>query len=157
MDIGLPGPPGIFNNPLSHTGISYDVQPSPSSIDVALDLSISDGTLKAKVSSMGTFTTTLTPSGNLPSLLASGLAWPIAAELAAALPPLLANSPLIQDISIDLVTISPTTQVILGQQVTVQPSSLQIAEGPNGYLMLSGSIARTVTPLPPPPPRTWKL
>ena len=135
-------------NSLESVSVSYDAEPHPSSINVGLQLGISsDGKkLTATLEKIDTFTVTLTPTGSFSDLVGSAFAYPIAAELAAALPPLLANSPLIHDISIDLVTIGSTTQTIFGQQVTVQPSNLQIAVLPSEDLMLSGDLALTVAP-----------
>lgn len=118
-------------------GLSYSASTQPSSIDVQFNLGFSNTTLKATIASVPPFIITLTPSGNVAQEIVSGIAWPLAQLMGTILPPLASN--LIDGYSFDIITVSPSTQTIGGEQMTVTPSNLNLGMF-NGMLMVSGSI-----------------
>lgn len=119
-------------------GIDYKARTQPSTVDARFGLGFSNQTLRARVSNVQGFVIILTPSGNLAERIMSGVAWPLAQTIGAALSPMARK--LITGKSFDVLTVPPAIQTVEGERVTVTPSSLSLSSYA-GMLMVRGSIS----------------
>jgi len=112
---------------MSDVGVSYDATVTPSPVSVGFNLSFSNTTLQARVSSIDLFLIELKPSGgNVLDQFASTFAYPMAAAMGMVLP--LTFRGLIEGYTFDVLTVSPSTRTVMDEQVTVQPSRLSISK-----------------------------
>lgn len=119
-------------------GLDYNASTQPSSVGATIGLNFSGTTLKGQIQQVGSFVIQLTPAGNISETILSGIVWPLAQTIGAALPALGSN--LLTSFSFTLATMSPQTTSVMGETMTVTPSNLSL--GSNGdMLMLSGSLS----------------
>jgi hypothetical protein len=126
---------------MSEIGISYEAgtQPNPIGFDVVIGLSGTD--VKATISNVQPFIAVLKPTGNVAEVIMSGAAWPLAQTMGVAVPPL-ATQLVRQLPPITVTSISPFTQTVEGETLTITPRNLKVGEW-NGMMMVSGDIAVT--------------
>lgn len=122
---------------MADIGINYDAKVQPSPVRVQLGLSFDNTTLKAKVAGIDPFVIVLKPTGNVAEVIMSGIVYPLAQTLGVTLPPLARS--LFDGYSLDVLTIDPSTQTIMGEQITVSPSKMSISNH-NGMLMVQSAV-----------------
>lgn len=122
---------------MSDIGISYNATTEPSAVGAKFSLSFSGTTLRAGVAQINNFIISLTPSGNISEAILSGVAWPIAQALGAALPSLARN--LIDGYSFSVMSISPSRYTLEGDEITVSPGDLSLSNY-GDMLMVQGNL-----------------
>jgi len=122
---------------MSDIGINYDASTTPSTIGVSFGLSFSNTTLRGTVRDIDNFVINVKPSGNVSEQILSGVAWPIAQTLGAVLPSL--GKGLISGYSFDFLTISPSTQNIDGEPLTISVSGMSLSNY-QGMLLVQGGV-----------------
>ena len=125
---------------MSDVGINYDATVKPSPVRTRLSLGFSNTTLQARVASIDPFIMELKPSGNIVEEVVSTVAYPLAQSLGVILP--LSARSLIEGFTLDVLTIEPSTQTIMGEQVTVGPGNIRISNN-NGMLMVLAQVKIT--------------
>lgn len=119
-------------------GLDYNASTQPSSVGATIGLDFSGTTLKGQIQQVSSFIIELTPSGNVSETILSGIVWPLAQTIAAALPAVGSN--LLTSFSFTLATISPQTTSVMGETITVTPSNLSLGND-GDMLMISGSLS----------------
>ncbi len=122
---------------MADIGLNYTADTRPPQVGVRFGLSFNNTTLRATVRGIDNFVIMLTPSGNIAETIVSGIGWPLAQTIGAILPQL--GKDLINGISFDVVTISPTQQQVADEQITIIPSNLSLSNA-GGMLMVQGQI-----------------
>jgi hypothetical protein len=125
---------------MADVGINYSAQTEPGRVNAQVGIQFIGTTLRATIRAVDNFIIKLTPSGNVSEQILSGAAWPIAQTLGVALPPLAHD--LIVGYSFDITTISPMTQSVEGETVTIAISNLNVSNF-NGMLLLRGKVGVT--------------
>ncbi|WP_372394268.1 hypothetical protein ABMY26_04315 [Azospirillum sp. HJ39] len=98
--------------------IGYDASISPSPVPLSIQISASGSNVLATVSPPPPVSIGLTPTGDISSIILSGIAWPLASVIVNLLQPL-ADQLLVANNPYAVVTIPQTTQSINGVPVTI--------------------------------------
>lgn len=122
---------------MSDIGLSYDATTEPSQFGVTFSLSMSGSTLQATVREVQPFIVRLTPSGNVPETIVSGIAWPLAQFLGTVLPTM--TKSLVNGFTFEAMKMTPSTVTMEGESLTFSPQDLQMS-GFGGMLLLQGSV-----------------
>ncbi|NEW06831.1 hypothetical protein GK047_12500 [Paenibacillus sp. SYP-B3998] len=122
---------------MSEIGLNYSASTQPSDVGADIGLSFQDTTLVATIEHIDNFIISLTPSGGVSEQIVSGVAWPLAQLLGAVLPPLATS--LFAGFHFPLITISPTTQKVDGEELQITPGQLQLVNF-NNMLLIQGNV-----------------
>jgi hypothetical protein len=126
---------------MAQIGFDYNAEPIPSKVGARFGLGVSNTTIRVTVKSVDSFIIKVTPTGDVPSEILSGVAEPLAQTLGVTLAPLARH--LIEGVHMDVLTIHPATHEVDGEKVTVSPADLSISED-NGMLKVSASLNVTL-------------